>query len=86
MAKPALVTLPVVEDLDVFEQVELGLLACVESDRTSDPGDLSFHGRPDDLHGGAVVGIAGTSERESEPGDFGGGGERKRRALAAPSE
>jgi hypothetical protein len=39
-----LMSLAVVEDLDELEQIEPGLVACVEPDRPADPDDVALDG------------------------------------------
>jgi hypothetical protein len=54
VAEAGLVTLSVVEHLDVLEQVGAGLVACVERDAAPDVVDLALDGAPHGLHRGVV--------------------------------
>ena len=74
--------LSVVEDLDVFEQVEPCRGAGGEAQRAADPADLAFERRPEGLHRGVVVAVTGGAEADLEAGQGRGGAEIKRRVSS----
>ena len=59
MTEPGLGPLPVVEDLDVVEECAAEACPAHVDQRSVDPAELTLEGRPEGLHGGVVVAVAG---------------------------
>ena len=81
MPERGLVALSVVEDFDVFEQVEPCRGPGREPERATDPAYLAFQSRPERFHGGVVVAVSRRAEADLEAGQCRGGTEVERRVL-----